>query len=96
MNVTVAQLPLGSHYDTGWVTTKIPFGEQIESFDYHSRTDSYAIGTSRKADYKLSVEDVWASEGEFQDRYVSCNADVRIRNGFPTTSRARVYQVNGS
>ena len=61
----MAQLPLGSHYDTGWVTTKIPFGEQIESFDYHSRTDSYAVGTSRKADYKLSVDDIWASEGDF-------------------------------
>ena len=65
MNVTAARIPLGSHYGTGWVTTKIPFGEQIESFDYHSRTDSYAVGTSKKADYKLSVDDVWATEGDF-------------------------------
>ena len=64
MNVTAAQLPLGTHYGTGWVTTKIPFGEQIESFDYHSRTESYAVGTSRKADYKLSVDDAWATEGD--------------------------------
>lgn len=65
MNITTAQLPVGSHYGTGWVTTKIPFGEQIESFDYHSRTESYAVGTSRKADYKMSVDDVWATEGDF-------------------------------
>lgn len=65
MNVTTAQLPFDSHYSTGWVTRKIAIGEQVESIDYHNRTDSYVVGTSRNVDYKLPADEAWAAEGAY-------------------------------
>ena len=66
MHVTTAQLPVESQYSTGWVTRRIAIGEQVESVDYHTRTDSYVIGTSKHTSYKLSPDEAWAPEGTYR------------------------------
>lgn len=45
------------------VTRKIPMGEEVQALDYHARTMSYVIGTSRNADFKLREDDLFGAEG---------------------------------
>lgn len=61
--MTGATLPVNSQYTTGWVTRKVDIGEQVEALDYHGNTGVYVLGTSRKLNYKLSDDEMWAAEG---------------------------------
>jgi len=38
-------------------------GEEVQALDYHARTMSYVIGTSRKADFKLREDELFGAEG---------------------------------
>ncbi|KAL8822748.1 MAG: hypothetical protein Q9191_006522 [Dirinaria sp. TL-2023a] len=61
-NITIAQLPVDSHYSTGWIVRKRHFGEDIQAIDYHARSKSCIIGTGRNSTYKLSEEDAFGTE----------------------------------
>lgn len=45
------------------VTRKISMGEEVQALDYHARTMSYVLGTSRNADFKLREDDLFGAEG---------------------------------
>ncbi|KAL9608934.1 MAG: hypothetical protein Q9167_006257 [Letrouitia subvulpina] len=55
--VNVAQLPQDSRFETGWVTRKIPLGEEVQALDCHPPTQTYVIGTSSKTDFKLPEDE---------------------------------------
>ncbi|KAL8945889.1 MAG: hypothetical protein Q9222_007636, partial [Ikaeria aurantiellina] len=64
-SVSFAQLPADCHYHTGWVTRKIPFGEDVHAVDLHEPTATYVVGVSRKVDFKLPEDEThpeWAQE----------------------------------
>ncbi|KAL8824130.1 MAG: hypothetical protein Q9170_008244, partial [Blastenia crenularia] len=64
-SVNFAQLPAESHYHTGWVTRKISFGEDVHALDYHEPSATYAVGVSRKVDFRVPEDEThpeWASE----------------------------------
>ncbi|KAL9046240.1 MAG: hypothetical protein Q9214_000876 [Letrouitia sp. 1 TL-2023] len=56
-HVNVAQLPQDSRFETGWVTRKIPLGEEVQALDCHPPSQTYVIGTSSKTDFKLPEDE---------------------------------------
>ncbi|CAF9940116.1 MAG: mRNA cleavage and polyadenylation factor subunit, partial [Alectoria fallacina] len=60
-----AQLPLQSQYETGWVTRRIPLGEEVHALTYHEEMDAYVLGTSTVVDFKLPDDEFhshWTAE----------------------------------
>ncbi|KAL8729979.1 MAG: hypothetical protein Q9181_004825 [Wetmoreana brouardii] len=64
-SINFAQLPANSHYYTGWVTRKIPFGEDVHAVDYHGPSATYVVGVSRRVNFRLPDDEThpeWAAE----------------------------------
>lgn len=64
------QLPAESLYDTGWVTRRVPLGEEVHALSYHANKDAYVLGTSTLVDFKLPEDDFhhdWSEEGRSYD-----------------------------
>ncbi|KAI4193345.1 MAG: hypothetical protein LQ350_008363 [Teloschistes chrysophthalmus] len=64
-SVIFAQLPADCRYHTGWVTHKIPLGEDIHAVDYHDPSAACVVGVSRKVDFQLPEDEThpeWTSE----------------------------------
>lgn len=60
------QLPSQSQYETGWVTRRIPLGEEVHALTYHEELDAYVLGTSTIVDFKLPEDEFhsqWTAEG---------------------------------
>lgn len=67
-HINVAQLPPDIRIETGWVTRKIPLGEEVQALDWHSPSQTYVIGTSNKTDFKLPDDENhpdWSLESEY-------------------------------
>lgn len=61
-----AQLPSESQYETGWVTRRVPLGEEVHAIAYHEEMDTYVLGTSTIVDFKLPEDEFhnhWTAEG---------------------------------
>ena len=61
-----AQLPSQSQYETGWVTRRIPLGEEVHALAYHEEMDAYVLGTSTTFDFRLPEDEFhshWTAEG---------------------------------
>ena len=61
-----AQLPSQSQYETGWVTKRVPLGEEVHALAYHEEMDAYVLGTSTTFDFKLPDDEFhshWTTEG---------------------------------
>ncbi|KAL9026570.1 MAG: hypothetical protein Q9196_004784, partial [Gyalolechia fulgens] len=64
-SIQFAQLPADCQYHTGWVTRKIPLGEDVHALDYHKPTATYVVGVSHKVEFKLPEDEThpeWAVE----------------------------------
>ncbi|KAK4691022.1 cleavage and polyadenylation specificity factor subunit 1, partial [Lecanoromycetidae sp. Uapishka_2] len=60
-----AQLPLHSQYDTGWVTQRIPLGQEVHALSYQPEKDAYILGTSTTVPFRLPEDEFhieWANE----------------------------------
>ena len=54
-------------YDTGWVTKRVPLGEEVTALTYHEEKDAYILGTSTVVDFKLPEDEFhsqWSLEGD--------------------------------
>ncbi|KAL8753571.1 MAG: hypothetical protein Q9184_005382 [Pyrenodesmia sp. 2 TL-2023] len=63
--INFAQLPMDCQYHTGWVTRKIPFGEDVHALDYHEPTATYVVGVSKQVDFKVPEDEThpeWISD----------------------------------
>lgn len=60
------QLPLQSQYDTGWVTRRVPLGEEVHALSYYSEQDAYVLGTSTFVPFKLP-EDEFHAQWNLED-----------------------------
>lgn len=61
-----AQLSSQSRYETGWVTKRVPLGEEIHALAYHEEMDAYVLGTCTIVDFKLPEDEFhshWTAEG---------------------------------
>ena len=59
-------MPPQSQYGAGWVTKRLPLGEEVHALAYHEEMDSYVLGTSTIVDFKLPEDDFhshWTTEG---------------------------------
>ncbi|KAL9591984.1 MAG: hypothetical protein Q9179_007176, partial [Wetmoreana sp. 5 TL-2023] len=64
-SINFAQLPANSHYSTGWITRKVPFGEDVHAVDYHGPSATYVVGVSQRVDFRLPDDEThpeWAAE----------------------------------
>lgn len=63
----MCRFPANIRFNKSWVMKKIYLGEQIEFVVYSSSTETYVLGTSHKADFKLpdndEVHTEWRREG---------------------------------
>ncbi|KAF6229894.1 hypothetical protein HO133_004231 [Letharia lupina] len=60
-----AQLSSQSRYETGWVTKRVPLGEEIHALAYHEEMDAYVLGTCTIVDFKLPEDEFhshWTAE----------------------------------
>ncbi|KAK2798780.1 mRNA cleavage and polyadenylation factor subunit [Onygenales sp. PD_10] len=55
--VRMCRFPRNTHFDSSWAARKIGLGEQVDGVVYHSATETYALGTSQKVDFKLPEDD---------------------------------------
>ena len=61
-----AQLPSQRRYETGWVTRRVPLGEEVHALAYHEEMDVYVLGTSTTLDFRLPEDEFhshWTAEG---------------------------------
>lgn len=67
--VRICQLPLETQFDYPWTLRQIPIGEQVDYLTYSPSSETYVLGTSCKADFKLPDDDElhpeWRNEGSF-------------------------------
>ncbi|KAL1965959.1 hypothetical protein VTN77DRAFT_4899 [Rasamsonia byssochlamydoides] len=55
--VRTCQLPNDTKFDFPWTLRRIPLGEQVDHLTYSTSSDTYVLGTSHKADFKLPDDD---------------------------------------
>ncbi|ODH13612.1 hypothetical protein ACO22_07085 [Paracoccidioides brasiliensis] len=55
--VRMCRFPRNTHFDGSWAARKIGLGEQVDSVEYSSSSETYVLGTSQKADFKLPEDD---------------------------------------
>lgn len=55
--VRICQLPVETRFDYSWTLRKVPIGEQVDCLAYSSSSETYVLGTSYKADFKLPGDD---------------------------------------
>jgi len=69
------------------VTRKIPMGEEVQALDYHARTMSYVIGTSRNADFKIREDELFGAEGTNKnDHHLRNIINPAARYDIPTSA----------
>ncbi|PGH33637.1 cleavage and polyadenylation specificity factor subunit 1 [[Emmonsia] crescens] len=55
--VRMCRFPRNTHFDGSWATRKIGLGEQVDTVEYSSSSETYVLGTSQKVDFKLPEDD---------------------------------------
>ncbi|PGG98566.1 hypothetical protein AJ79_08819 [Helicocarpus griseus UAMH5409] len=55
--VRMSRFPRNTHFDGSWATRKVGLGEQVDSVEYSSSSETYVLGTSQKVDFKLPEDD---------------------------------------
>ncbi|KAG2415737.1 hypothetical protein HFD88_006928 [Aspergillus terreus] len=53
----MCQLPRETHFDYQWPMRRIPIGEQIDHLAYSASSETYVLGTSHRAEWKLPDDD---------------------------------------
>ncbi|WEW58506.1 mRNA cleavage and polyadenylation factor subunit [Emydomyces testavorans] len=64
--VRMCRLPANTRFDNSWTTRKVHLGDQIDFVEYSAHSETYALGSSRKVDFRLPEDDEvhteWRSE----------------------------------
>ncbi|KAL1982296.1 hypothetical protein VTN96DRAFT_1454 [Rasamsonia emersonii] len=55
--VRTCQLPDDTQFDFPWTVRRVPLGEQVDHLTYSTSSDTYVLGTSYKADFRLPEDD---------------------------------------
>ena len=83
-------------YDTGWVTKRVPFGEEVTTLAYHEEKDAYIVGTGTTVDFKLPGDEFhsqWSLEGGWPPSFVRSASANTSRNRVPPSDRTRFNQI---
>ncbi|CAG8367489.1 unnamed protein product [Penicillium salamii] len=85
--IRACQLPPKTQFDYPWPLRQIPLEEQVDFLAYSTSSETYVIGTSRPADFKLPEGDdlhpEWRGEGTYiADSYIGTSLITVVELSF--------------
>lgn len=82
--VRISQLPPDTEFDYPWALRKVHIGENVDYLTYSPSSETYVLGTSHKAEFKLPEDDElhpeWRNEGLFD--YALCKKHANASQPF--------------
>lgn len=76
----------------------MPLGEQVDHLTYSTSSDTYVLGTSHKADFRLPEDDElhpeWRNEGRSgKSRLLGTRSDSSLSDSFPSADLPKLGET---
>lgn len=94
------QLPEDTQFDYSWTLRKVHIGENVDHVAYSSSSETYVLGTSHKAEFKLPEDDElhteWRNEGQSRTTRIVRNKLMHPSYLVSTRGRSKFAQSRQS